>query len=65
MSSSEANLIAAKDSVPIKANYSNSEETTDNNDKLPILNKININNSDTFKNSMQNQLEEVIKEKKE
>lgn len=65
MSSSEANLITAKDSVPIKANYSNSEETTDNNDKLPILNKININNSDTFKNSMQNQLEEVIKEKKE
>ena len=41
MSSSEANLITAKDSVPIKAVYSNSEETTDNNGKFLILNKIN------------------------
>lgn len=64
MSSSEANLITAKDSVPIKAVYSNNEETTVNNDKFLILNKININNSDTFKKSIQNQLEEVIKEKK-
>ena len=64
MSSSEANLMTAKDSVPIKAVYSNNEETTDNNDKFLILNKININNSDTFKKSIQNQLEEVIKEKK-
>ena len=64
MSSSEANLMTAKDSVPIKAVYSNNEETTDNNNKFLILNKININNSDTFKKSIQNQLEEVIKEKK-
>lgn len=64
MSSSEANLITAKDSVPIKAVYSNNEETTVNNDKFLILNKININNSDTFKKSIQNQLEEAIKEKK-
>ena len=56
--------MTAKDSVPIKAVYSNNEETTDNNDKFLILNKININNSDTFKKSIQNQLEEVIKEKK-
>ena len=41
-----------------------SSSCLDNNDKFLILNKININNSDTFKKSIQNQLEEAIKEKK-
>ena len=53
MSRSEANLIPAKSSVAIEDVYNNNDEMTDTNGEILIPNKININNDDTFKKSMQ------------
>ena len=64
MSSSEANLIPANNSVAIEDVYNNNDEIADNNDEIIIPDKKDINDN-IFTKSMQNQLEEVIKEKKE
>ena len=53
MSRSEANLIPAKSSVAIEDVYNNNDEMADTNGEILIPNKININNDDTFKKSMQ------------
>ena len=64
MSSSEVNLIPANNSVAIEDVCNNNDEIPDTNDVIIIPNKKDINDN-LFKKSMQNQLEEVIKEKKE
>ena len=53
MSRSEANLIPAKSSVAIEDVYNNNDEMADTNGEILIPSKININNDDTFKKSMQ------------
>ena len=53
MSRSETNLIPAKSSVTIEDVYNNNDEMADTNGEILIPNKININNDDTFKKSMQ------------
>ena len=63
MSSSEANIVPANNSVAIEDFYNNNDETTDTNDEILINNKRNIKDNDI--KFMQDQLEEVIREKKE
>ena len=62
-SASEANLIPANNSVAIEDVNSNNGEIADTKDEVHIPDKININDNDAFKKSMQR--DEVIKEKKE
>ena len=64
MSSTEANLLPASSSIAIEDVYNNNDEIADTNDEILIPYKRNINNN-IFKTSMQTQLEEVIREKKE
>ena len=64
MSSSEANLVPANNSVAIEDVCNNNDEIADTNDEIIIPDKKDINDN-LFKKSMQNQLEEVIREKKE
>ena len=64
MSTSESNLEPANNSGPIKDVCHNSDEIPDTNDEILIPEKKDINDN-IFKKSMQNQLVEVIKEKKE
>ena len=64
MSSSEANLIPANNSVAIEDVYNNNDEIADTNDEIIIPVKKDINDN-IFTKSMQNQLEEVIREKNE
>ena len=64
MSSSEAKLVPSNNSVAIEDVCSSNDEIPDTNDETIIPNKKVINNN-IFKKSMQNQLEEVIREKKE
>ena len=64
MSGSESNLVPANNSVAIQDVYNNNGEIADTNDEILIPDKKNINDN-IFKKSMQNQLEEVIREKKE
>ena len=64
MSSSEANLIPANNSVSIEDVYNNNDEIADTNDEILIPDKKDINDI-VFKKSTENQLEEVIREKKE
>ena len=64
MSSSEANLLPANNSVATEDVCNNNDEIADTNDKIIIPCKKDINDN-LFKKSMQNQLEEVITEKKE
>ena len=58
MSSSEANLIPANNSVAIEDVYNNNDEIPATNDKILIPCKRDSNDNDIF------QLEEVIREKK-
>ena len=62
MSSSEANLVPANNSVATGDICNNNDEIADTNDEILIPDKKDINNN-IFKKSMQ--LEEVIREKKE
>ena len=64
MSSSEANLLPANNSVAIEDVCNNNDEIVHTNDEIIIPDKKDINDN-LFKKSMQNQLEEVITEKKE
>ena len=64
MSTSEANLVTANNSVAIEDVCNNNDEIVDTNDEILIPDKKDINHN-ILKKSMQNQLEEVIKEKKE
>ena len=64
MSSSEANLVPANNSVAIEDVDNNNDEIADTNDEIFIFDKKNINDN-IIKKSMQNQLEEVIRQKKE
>ena len=64
MSSSEANLVPTNNSVAIEDVYNNNDQIADTNDEILTPDKKNINDN-IFKNSMQNQLEEVIREEKE
>ena len=64
MSSSEANLSPANNSIVIEDVYNNNNEIADTNDEIFIPDKINITDNNTFKKFMQNQLEEVIRKKK-
>ena len=64
MSGSESNLVPANNSVAIRDVYNNNGEIADTDDEILIPDKKNINDN-IFKKSMQNQLEEVIREKKE
>ena len=64
MSSSKVNLLPVNNSVAIEDLCNNSDDIADINDEIIIPGKKDIN--DNFsKTSMQNQLEEVIREKKE
>ena len=65
MSSSEANLVPVNNSVATEDVCNKNDEIADTNDEIPIPDKTNINNNDIFKKSVQNRLEEVIREKKE
>ena len=64
MSSSEANLVPANNSVAIEDVDNNNDEIADTNDEIFIFDKKNKNDN-IIKKSMQNQLEEVIRQKKE
>ena len=64
MSSSEANLSPANNSIVIEDVYNNNNEIADTNDEIFIPDKINIIDNNIFKKFMQNQLEEVIRKKK-
>ena len=65
MSSSEANLLPANNSVAIEDVCNNNDEIAeDTNEEIIIPDQKDINDN-LFKKSMQNQLEEVIREKKE
>ena len=64
MSSSEANLLPANNSVAIEDVCNNNDEIAHTNGEIIIPDKKDINDN-LFKKSMQNQLEEVIREKKE
>ena len=64
MSSSEANLVPANDSVATEDVCNNNDQIADTDDEIIIPDKKNINDN-LLKKSMQNQLEEVIWEKKE
>ena len=64
MSSSEANLSPANNSIVIEDVYNNNNEIADTNDEIFIPDKINITDNNIFKKFMQNQLEEVIRKKK-
>ena len=64
MSSSEANLVPANNSVAIEDVCNNNNEIADTNDEISIPDKKGINDN-IFQKSMQNQLKEVIKDKKE
>ena len=64
MSSSEANLGLANNSVANEDVYNNNDEVADTNDEILIPDKKNINDN-IFKKSVQNQLEETIRQKKE
>ena len=64
MSSSEANLLPANNSVAIEDVCNNNDEIVHTNGEIIIPDKKDINDN-LFKKSMQNQLEEVIREKKE
>ena len=64
MSSSEANLGLANNSVANEDVYNNNNEVADTNDEILIPDKKNINDN-IFKKSVQNQLEETIRQKKE
>ena len=63
MSSSEANLVLANNSVAIEDVCNNNVEIADTNDEILIPDKKDINNN-IFKKSMQSQLEEVLERKK-
>ena len=65
MYSSEANLLPANDSVAIKDIYNNNDEIADNNDENLIPDRKNIHDNDIFKKSIQNQIKEKVREKKE
>ena len=62
MSSSEANLVPANNSVAIEDVCNNNDEIADTNDEILIPDK-NINDN-IFKKSLQNQLEEVREKRK-
>ena len=64
MSSSEVNLLPANNSFAIENVCNNNDKIPDTNDETIIPDKKDINDN-LFKKSMQNQLEEVINEKKE
>ena len=64
MFSSEANLLPANNSVAAEDVCNNNDEIADTNGKIIIPCKKDINDN-LFEKSMQNQLEEVITEKKE
>ena len=64
MSSSEANLVPANDSVATEDVCNNNDHIANTDDEIIIPDKKNINDN-LLKKSMQNQLEEVIWEKKE
>ena len=64
MSSSEANLSPANNSIVIEDVYNNNNEIADTNDEIFIPDKINITDNNIFQKFMQNQLEEVIRKKK-
>ena len=64
ISSSEANLLPANNSVAIEDVCNNNDEIAHTNGEIIIPDKKDINDN-LFKKSMQNQLEEVIREKKE
>ena len=64
ISSSEANLLPANNSVAIEDVCNNNDDIADINDEIIIPGKKDINDN-LSKTSMQNQLEEVIREKKE
>ena len=64
MSSSEANLLPANNSVAIEDVCNNNDEIVHTNGEIIIPDKKDINDN-LFKKSMQNQLEEVIRENKE
>ena len=59
MSSSEANLVPANDSVATEDVCNNNDQIADTDDEIIIPDKKNINDN-LLKKSMQNQLEEVI-----
>ena len=64
MSSSKANLVLANNSVAIENVCNNNDWIADTNDGILIPDKKDVNDN-IFKKSMQNQLEELIREKKE
>ena len=64
MSSSEVNLLPANNSPAIEDVCNNNDEVADTNDEIIIPDKKDTNDN-LFKKSMQNQLEEVIRENKE
>ena len=64
MSNFEANLLPANNSVAIEDVCNNNDEIAHTNGEIIIPDKKDINDN-LFKKSMQNQLEEVIREKKE
>ena len=64
MSSSEAKLVTANNSVAIEDVCNNNDEIADTNDEIIIPDKKDTNDN-IFKKFMQNQLEEVIWAKKE
>ena len=64
MSSSKVNLLPANNSVAIEDVCNNNDDIADINDEIIIPGKKDINDN-LSKTSMQNQLEEVIREKKE
>ena len=63
MCSSEANLVLANNSVANEDVYNSNEEIADTNEEILIPDKKNINDN-IFKKSLQNQLEETIRQKK-
>ena len=65
MYSSEANLLPANNSVAIKDVYNNNDEIADTNDENLIPDRKNIHDNDIFKKSIQNQIKEKVREKKE
>ena len=64
MSSSEANLVPANNLVATEDVYNNNDKISDTNDKIIIPDKKDIIH-DIFKKTMQTQLEEVVRGKKE
>ena len=64
MSSSEAKLVTANNSVAIEDVCNNNDEIADTNDEIIIPDKKDINDN-LFKKSMQTNFEKVIREKKE